>query len=224
MTGSYLKSSIGKKQLMAITGLAWCGFVLGHMAGNLFYLVGPEAFNSYGHAITKTKEIYYAIEVGLLLTFTLHVLFALLVVLDNIKARPIGYAVGQQKSDKSAASLASRTMKYSGLVILVFTVLHLITFRFGPYYSINHGGVEMRNLYQLMGEVFSNALYVGWYIVALGVLGLHLSHALWSGLQTLGLIMPYRETLMQRISYAYGWIVALGFIANPVYIYFFQRG
>src|SRR5688500_6640217 len=62
---SFLTSSIGKKQLMGIAGLFWCGFVLTHMAGNLLYLVGPEAYNSYGHAITANKEIYYPLEVAL---------------------------------------------------------------------------------------------------------------------------------------------------------------
>lgn len=224
MTGSYLKSSIGKKQLMAITGLAWCGFVLGHMAGNLLYLLGPDYFNSYGHGITHNKPIYFTIEIGLLVTFTLHVLFAFAVIWDNMKARPIGYSVGQQKSSKSAATFASRTMKYSGILILVFTILHLITFRFGPYYPYTYQGEEIRDLYLLTKEVFANVGYFVWYLVALTALGLHLSHALWSALQTLGLIPAYRETLVQRISYAYGWIVAIGFMANPLYIFLVQRG
>lgn len=224
MTGSYLKSSIGKKQLMAITGLAWCGFVLGHMAGNLLYLVGPDAFNAYGHGITHNKLIYYPIEIGLLVTFVLHVLFALSVIWDNAKARPIGYAVSQQGSDKTAATFASRTMKYTGFVILIFTVLHLITFRFGPYYPFTHQGEEIRDLALLMKEVFVNVGYFVWYIVALIALGLHLSHALWSACQTLGLIPPHREALLQRISWAYGFLVALGFMANPLYIFLVQRG
>ncbi len=224
MTGSYLKSSIGKKQLMAITGLAWCAFVVAHMAGNLLYLVSHEAFNAYGHAITSNKPLYFTSEVGLSVTFVLHVFFALLVIIDNTKARPVGYAVSPQRGSKTAATFASRTMKYSGLVILAFTVLHLITFRFGPHYPGQANGVEVRDLARLMTEVFSSAGYTIWYIFALAMLGLHLSHALWSGLQTLGLIPANRETLVQRISYAYGWIVALGFAANPIYIFLTQRG
>lgn len=222
MKGSYLCSSIGKKQMMAVTGLAWCGFVTGHMLGNLLYLVGPEAFNAYGHGITSNKPLYYAIETGLLLTLLGHIFFALLVVLDNRRARPIGYSVGQQGSDKSAASFASRTMKYSGLLVLVFIVLHLITFRFGTYYSATLKGEEVRDLAQLMTEIFSSAGYVAWYAVAMLMLAFHLSHALWSSLQTLSLIPAGKEKGLRCLSQAYGWIVAIGFLLNPIYIYFFK--
>jgi succinate dehydrogenase / fumarate reductase cytochrome b subunit len=208
--------------MMAITGLAWCGFVTGHMLGNLLYLVSPAAFNAYGHGITSNKPIYYAIETGLLLTLLGHIFFALLVVLDNRRARPIGYAVGQQGSSKTAATLASRTMKYSGALILVFVVLHLITFRFGTYYAFDLEGKEIRDLHMLMTEVFSRGGYVLWYVAALIFLAFHLTHALWSSLQTLNLIPPGREAVLRKVSFGYGWFVALGFIANPIYIFFFK--
>jgi succinate dehydrogenase / fumarate reductase cytochrome b subunit len=222
MTGSYLKSSIGKKQMMAISGLAWCGFVTAHMAGNLFYLVGPEAFNQYGHAITGNKELYAVAEIGLLVTFVMHVLFALLVVIDNAKARPIGYAVSPQRGEKTAASFASLTMRYSGLLILAFLIMHLIQFRFGTYYSFQTKTEEIRGLYQLMSEIFASGLIVAIYVVCLGAIGLHLSHALWSALQTLALIPPGREKGLRRLSVVFGVVIALGFVVNPLYIYFVQ--
>lgn len=222
MRGAYLTSSIGKKQLMAVTGLAWCGFVFGHMAGNLLYLVGPDAFNLYGHGITKNKAIYYAIETGLLVTFVLHVLFALMVVSANRRARPVGYAKGQQGSDKTAATFASRTMVYSGLLILVFVVLHLITFRFGPYYPTTADGMEVRDLAKLMEETFLSTGYFAWYAFSMVVLALHLSHALWSAFQTLGLIPFGKEPALRKLSLAFGWLVGIGFAANPIYIYFFR--
>lgn len=224
MRGAYLRSSIGKKQMMALTGLAWCGFVTAHMAGNLLFLVGPEAFNAYGHAITSNKPLLYTAEAGLILTLVLHVLFALLVVLENRSARPIGYAVSQQRSDKTAASLASRTMKYSGALILVFVVLHLITFKYGPVYTVaGANGDVIRDLAQLMREVFSSLGYFVWYIAAMVFLALHLTHALWSSLQTLNLIPIGKEAGVRKLSCAYGLLVAIGFAANPIYI-FFTRG
>lgn len=204
---------------MAITGLAWCGFVLGHMLGNLLFLVGPEAFNAYGHAITGNKPVYYLIETGLALTFLGHVFFAILVVLDNRKARPIGYHVSQQSGEKTAASFASRTMKYSGALTLVFLVLHLITFRFGTYYGFSTAQGEIRDLHRLMIETFQGVGYLSWYLICLFLLAFHLSHALWSSLQTLSLIPPGKEKGLQCLSQAYGWVVALGFAINPIVIY-----
>lgn len=219
MSVAYLRSSIGKKQMMAITGLAWCGFVAGHMLGNLLYLVSPEAYNAYGHGITSNKAIYYTIEAGLLLTLTLHVVFAILVVLGNKSARPQGYAISQQRGEKTAASFASRTMKYSGILILVFVIQHLITFRFGPYYPTSLNGTEIRDLAKLMEEVFASAAYVGWYLLCLTLLAFHLSHALWSSLQTLGWIPANKEKALKNISCAFGWAVAVGFALNPLVIF-----
>lgn len=219
---AYLCSSIGKKQMMAITGLAWCGFVAGHMLGNLLFLVSPEAFNAYGHGITSNKAIYYTIEAGLLLTLTLHVVFAILVVLGNKSARPVGYAMSAQRGEKTAASFASRTMKYSGMLILVFVIQHLITFRFGPYYPTALDGKEIRDLAKLMEEVFASSGYVAWYLLCLTLLAFHLSHALWSSLQTMGWIPASKEVCLRKLSLAFGWLVAIGFAANPIVI--FLRG
>jgi succinate dehydrogenase / fumarate reductase cytochrome b subunit len=218
----YLSSSIGKKQLMAITGLGWCGFVLGHMLGNLLYLVGPEAFNAYGHAITGNKPVYYAIETGLTLTLLGHMFFAALVVMENRRARPVGYAVNPASGSKGGASVAAKTMQYSGALILVFLVLHLLKFRFGEYYPFVMKGEEIRDLYKLMTEVFQSAGLVAWYLVSMLVLGLHLSHALWSSIQTLGLVPGGKETQLRCLSQAFGWLVAIGFAVNPILI--FLRG
>ncbi len=224
MSARYLCSSIGKKQLMAITGLGWCVFVLMHMLGNLLYLIGPEAYNNYGNNITGNKEIYYAIEAGLVSMLVLHVVFAAMVVLKNRAARPVGYAVSLQKNVKSAATFASKTMALSGTLILVFIVLHLITFRFGPEYPFMLKGQEVRDLHKLMTEVFQGVGYVIWYLIALTVLSFHLSHALWSSLQTLGLIPLGKEAGLRKLSYAFGILVCVGFALNPLYIFFLRGG
>lgn len=220
---NYFFSTIGKKQMMAATGLAWCGFVMGHMLGNLLYLVGPESFNAYGHGITS-GNLYYFIEAGLVATLLGHMFFALLVVLGNRAARPVGYAVSPQGKAKTSATVASRTMAYSGALILVFIVLHLITFRFGTHYEGTAHGQPVRDLSRLMHEVFSQAGYVIWYVIALAVLAMHLSHALWSSLQTLGFIPGGKEAAVRKLSYAFGIFVSVGFVVNPLYIFFFQRG
>lgn len=223
MSASYLSSTIGKKQMMAVTGLAWCGFVVGHMLGNLLYLVGPEAYNAYGHSITS-GNLYYLIEAGLAATLLGHMFFAFLVVIANRAARPVGYAVSPQGKSKTGATIASRTMAMSGALILVFVVLHLITFRFGTWYEGTAHGEPVRDLSRLMLEVFSNPGPVLWYVIALTVLAFHLSHALWSSLQTLGFIPGGKEATVRCASYAFGALVSIGFVVNPLYIFFFQRG
>lgn len=216
---AYLCSSIGKKQLMGIAGLFWCGFVFSHMAGNLLYLIGPDAYNAYGHNITSNKALYYPLEVALLVSLLAHAIFGILVSLENRKARPVGYAVGPGLTSKGGAGLGSKSMAYTGLLILVFIILHLIKFRFGVYYPFDHGGHEIRDLHRLMTELFATVGYTAWYLICLFVLGLHLSHALWSSIQTLGLVPPGREKTLIYVSQAFGWLVAIGFAVNPIVIF-----
>ena len=209
---------------MALTGLGWCLFVLAHMLGNLLYLVGPAEYNNYGNNITGNKEFYYLAETGLVVMLTLHILMAIMIVLQNRRSRPIGYAVSPQRGEKSAATFASRTMALSGTLVLVFIVFHLIHFRFGPEYPFMHKGQEIRDLARLMREFFQSGTYVLGYVVCLTVLSFHLQHALWSALQTLGLIPGGKENCIRKISYAFGILVSVGFALNPIYIYFLQGG
>lgn len=222
MKGAYLCSSIGKKQLMGIAGLFWCGFVFTHMAGNLLYLVSADAYNAYGHNITANKALYYPLEVALAVSLLAHAILGILVSLENRKARPVGYAVNPGMGTKGQASLGSKTMAYSGLLIFVFIILHLIKFRFGVEYPFQHDGKEIRDLHRLMTEIFASGGYVAWYLVCLFVLGLHLSHALWSSIQTLGLVPNGKEKTLLCVSQIFGWAVAIGFAVNPIYI--FWRG
>lgn len=223
MSVRYLCSPIGTKQLMALTGLGWCGFVFAHMAGNLLFLVEPGAYNAYGNAITG-GALYYLMEAGLLTLLLAHIAAAAAVVIRNRRARPVGYAVGQQGSAKTAATFASRTMALSGLLVLVFIVLHLITFRFGPDYPFAYKGEDIRDLHRLMVEVFQSAGYTAWYLIALSVLSLHLQHALWSSLQTMGWIPGGKEMPIRKLSYCFGALVSVGFAINPIYIFFFGGG
>lgn len=210
----YLCSSIGKKQLMALTGLAWCGFVLVHMLGNLLVLVGPAAYNNYGHKIISNPALPLA-EGALVLTFVLHVVFAILVTRENRAARTNRYLVSPK--EKGAASASSKTMIYSGMLTLAFLILHLVKFKYGPYYPMQHEGAEIRDLYKLMQESFVQPLVFGWYVLCLIMLGMHLKHALQSSLNTFGFVS---ECALKKISCAYGFIVSIGFLVTPVYFFF----
>lgn len=218
---AYIHSTIGKKQLMAISGLLWCGFVTSHMLGNLLFFVGADAYNAYSYALVSNPLIY-VIEAGLVFTFLAHAYFGVRVAMENRRARPVGYAV-KPRGEKGGVNAASKTLIYSGVLLFVFVVLHLFTFKFGPNYPIFLDGVTARDLYSLMVEVFQSHLYFLWYIVALIALGAHLSHALWSSLQTLGLVKSGKEKAVHRWSIAFGVVVAAGFALTPIYIHFMMR-
>ncbi|MFM6926839.1 MAG: succinate dehydrogenase cytochrome b subunit [Bdellovibrio sp.] len=212
----FLGSTVGKKYLMGITGLIWAGFVLAHMAGNLLIFVSADAYNSYGHALTSGNIIYVA-ETVLILALIAHVYTAVSLTMSNRAAKNQRYAV--TASGKKKTTLASRTMAIQGSIILVFIILHLITFKYGVHYETTVNGAPMRDLARLMFEVFQQPGYVIWYLVALILLGFHLSHGVGSTFQSLGLMEGTYRNMWKKLSYAYAIVVALGFIAQPVYIF-----
>lgn len=216
MSSSYFSSTIGRKQIMALSGLALAGFVLTHMAGNLLLFVGAEAYNKYGHALTSNPLIYVA-EAGLIAFFLFHIIKGIWLTITNRSARTTRYA--KTPNGEKAASLASRTMIHQGIVIAVFVVHHLITFKFGPNYPVTYDGQEMRDLYRLVLEVFQSPAYVAWYIIASALAGFHLSHGVYSALQTLGFYHPEKTPCIQKISIAYGIIVSIGFISQPIFAF-----
>lgn len=213
-----LKSSVGKKYLMGLSGLVWVGFVFAHMAGNMLMFLSPAAYNAYGHGLTSGKSIY-AIEAILVAALLAHVLLAIDLTRKNRAARPQGYAAGPSR-DK-AALFASRTMALHGTIILIFVVTHLLTFKFGPVYETTVDGVVMRDLFRLMIEVFHQPLYVGWYVLALILLLFHLSHGVGSVFQSFGLLHPGYQPLIHKVRWLYSIVVIAGFLSQPIYVFFF---
>jgi succinate dehydrogenase / fumarate reductase cytochrome b subunit len=214
----FLGSTVGKKYLMGITGLIWAGFVLAHMSGNLLIFISNDAYNSYGHALTSGNIIYLA-ETVLILALITHVGAAVSLTRANKVAKGQTYAVAA--SGKKKVSLASRTMAVQGSLVLAFIILHIITFKYGTYYSTTVHGVEMRDLAKLMFEVFQQPGYVVWYLVCLILLGFHLSHGVGSTFQSLGLMEGTYRNLWKKLSCIYAIVVALGFISQPLYIFLF---
>lgn len=202
---------------MGITGLIWAGFVLTHMAGNLLIFVSADAYNAYGHALTSGNLIYVA-EIVLVLALIAHVYSAISLTKHNREAKQTRYAVAAKGQKR--VTLASRTMAIQGSLILAFVILHISTFKYGTYYETTVNGVVMRDLARLMVEVFQSPAYVGWYLISLILLGFHLTHGVGSTFQSLGLMNgSYREGL-RKLSLTYGVVVALGFIAQPLYLFF----
>ncbi len=213
---SYLATTIGRKQIVGICGLGLSLFILVHMLGNLLVFVSPQAYNEYGYLLTSNKLIYIA-EAGLLAIFLGHVVYTIILSLKNKSARPSKYAVTAKGEKKT--SMASKTMIYQGIIILIFIVHHLITFKFGEEYEVQYGEVVMRDLYRLMTEVFAQPLYVAWYVVAVILLGYHLSHGFSSSIKTLGFYHPKHTPKIDMLGWLFSAIVTLGFISQPLFIY-----
>jgi succinate dehydrogenase / fumarate reductase cytochrome b subunit len=161
----------------------------------------------------------YVVETVLVLSLITHVVLAIQLTRQNKAARGQSYAVSGKR--EKGASLASQTMAIHGVIILIFFVHHLLTFKYGPHYETTVNGVVMRDLFRLIIEIFKQPIYVGWYVISLFLLGFHLSHGVSSLFQSFGLLHPSYQPVIRLAGKAYAVIVVLGFIAQPVYILFF---
>lgn len=215
-----LGASVVKKQFMGLTGLLLCGFLLGHLAGNFLIFAGPEYFNAYGHALITNPLIYVA-EAGLGVLFLSHIAMAAKLIIENNNARPVKYYM--KTPTGRGSNFASSTMPYTGFLTLVFLVLHIIQFKYGPYYSIVHEGVEMRDLYRLVVEFYQSPVAVLWYVVCMISLGIHVKHGFWSAFQSIGFSHPKYTPLVRNLSVAFSAFIAIGFASLPLYC-FFQGG
>jgi succinate dehydrogenase / fumarate reductase cytochrome b subunit len=181
-------SSLGKKYVMAITGLGLWVFVIIHMLGNLQIYLGPDRLNAYGHALKSTPALLWGARIGLLTIAVLHIVAAIQLTSANRRARPIGY--GDKKV--VASSFAQRTMIVSGLILLAFIIFHLAHFTLGwvnPQYLDFKDPLDLsrHDVYRMMIVGFSNPLISAFYIVSMGLLLLHLTHGVSSTFQSLGL-------------------------------------
>lgn len=217
----FLKSTVGRKYLMGVTGLVWMGFIFGHMAGNMLILVGADAYNAYGHGIVSNKLLLYGTEVAILGALAVHVFCAITLTLQNRSARDSRYAV-QPHGDKGA-ELGSRYMAVQGSAILAFIILHLITFKYGTNYDTVVNGVPMRDLHKLVLEVFQSPVYVGWYVVCLLLLFFHVRHGAASIFQSFGILERKLQNNIKIFAWIYAAVVIGGFLSQPLYAFFFHK-
>jgi len=209
-----LKTPIGKKLLMAITGFGFLFFLLIHLIGNLTIYGGKSLFISYVAHLHALGPLVAISEFGLLLFAAIHITTGLILFLENKIARPIGYAV---KKNAGGRTLGSATMPYTGVLILCFIILHLINFRF----------IEQtpQIIYQAVSHTLSMLPYVIIYIAAVILVALHVRHGFWSLFQTLGANHVKYMPVIQTIGITFAVLVALGFGFIPIYIsYFMQKG
>jgi succinate dehydrogenase / fumarate reductase cytochrome b subunit len=210
----YICSSIGKKQVMAITGFLLILFLLAHLLGNFLFLLGADAFNTYGHMMIN-NPLLIPMELGLLAIFISHLTLAIWTTIENKAARPTPYYFKTTRGGGS--NFASSTMPYTGLVILIFIIAHLIHFKYGAYYTTNVNGVEMRDLYKVVVEYFQNKIWVLWYLFAMISTGIHVAHGFQSVFQSLGINHPRFTPWIKKISCAVGIFIGVGFSALAIY-------
>ena len=198
---------------MALTGVGLVTYVIFHMLGNLQVFEGPHALNSYAALLREMPILLWTVRVGLLSIAVVHIVLAIQLSSRNRRARPIAYAVHEYRQ----ASFASRTMAASGLVLLLFIIFHLLHLTAGvidPSFADRLDSEGHRDVYGKIVHAFRNPLIVGLYVVGQLGLGLHLSHAVSSSLQTLGL----EHAAFDRLSKAAGPAVALFVVLGNVAI------
>jgi succinate dehydrogenase / fumarate reductase cytochrome b subunit len=214
---SYLKSSIGKKQIVAASSLVLILFVIGHLFGNLWIYGGPQAFNGYAEKLAHLRPALNVFEAILLLIFLIHIHVTSLLVLENIRARSRGYLVQKTKMNRS---LSSRLMPYTGTIILAFVIWHIKDFTFtdhlGPR-SMIHG--KSLGLYGVVYNSFTNPVHSLLYIIAIICVGFHLDHGVQSFCQTFGLNHPKYTPMLYKFSRMFAIIITLGFCSIPIYVF-----
>ncbi len=200
-------SSIGKKWLMAITGLGFCGFLTTHLAGNLFIYGGRDAFNAYAEHLHSLGPLVTLFELGLFTFAVLHVGSGLILFYQNFTSRPSRYAAN---SSGGGRTIGSRTMPYTGLLILVFVIFHLNNFTLADKTGTT--------IYEIVSRTFAHPLNVVFYVLAMAVAAIHVSHGFWSAFQTLGLNHPKYMPFIRGAGIAFSIIVGLGFGLLPIYL------
>ncbi len=200
------RSSLGKKIMMSITGLCFCGFLAGHLGGNLTIYGGKEMFLSYAEHLHSLGVLLTFIEWGLLALALIHVLTGLTLFYQNYKARPIRYKVDKRAGGRT---LGSATMPYTGILLLLFVLLHLTNFHFVDKTDTN--------IFVIVSQAFNNPVTVLMYIAAMIVAAVHVSHGFWSAFQTLGANHPKYMPLIRTLGLVFALIVGIGFGALPIY-------
>ena len=200
-------SSVGKKLMMAVTGLFFCGFLVLHLAGNLTLYMGKDAFNSYAEHLHSLGPLLTLAEWGLLTFAIIHISTGLFLFYQNYKARPTRYAVNKRAGGRT---LGSATMPYTGVLLLLFVIYHLFNFHF---VDKTH-----TTIFQIVSNAFAQPGYVLIYTFAMIIAAVHVSHGFWSAFQTLGANHPKYTPFLRGLSIVFSLIVGIGFGFIPVYV------
>ena len=204
---SIVGSSVGKKMLMALTGLGMIGFLAAHLLGNMMAFAGADAFNGYAHKLHSMQPYLSVFNIGLAALALIHIAIAVLLFFENRKARPAKY---QKFENPGGRTFGSNTMPYTGGLILIFVIFHLVKFTFADK--------SVTPIYQQMAATFSNPLWVIFYVAAMVVVAVHISHGFWSLFQTLGLNHTRYMPLIMKLGLVVAYVFGIGFGILPIYM------
>ncbi len=213
-------SSVGTKLLVGITGLALFAYLILHLAGNVLIFAGPDIFNLYSHVLISNPLILPA-EIGLAAILLLHVYKTIVNYLGNRAARPTPYTKVEYAGHTSRKSVASSTMIWSGLVLLLFIVVHVKQFKYGSWYE-TAGEAPIRDLARTEFEVFSHPGWVAFYVVATLLAGLHLRHGIASGFQSIGVDHPVYTRRLTMLGIVFAIVIGGGLAIIPIWVYLTQ--
>ncbi len=204
----FYRSTVGKKVVMAVTGIALVLFLVGHMLGNLQVYLGAEVYNHYAEALKALGPGLWAIRAGLLLILMIHLWSSFLLWRTSSNARPVSY----KKWTPDASTYASRTMRWTGPIIAAYALFHILHLTVG----VQQPWFDPHNVYGNVVRGFSNPLLSGIYIVSMLLLVFHLYHGAWSFLQSLGANHPRYNQWRKNFALVVTAAIGLGFIAVPL--------
>jgi succinate dehydrogenase / fumarate reductase, cytochrome b subunit len=220
MQGSYLSrflgSTIGMKILMAITGVVMFGYLIGHVTGNMLIFAGPQAINSYSKFLHDSKGLLWGTRIVLLVSVVVHIWATIRFLGLRNEARPVAYAMKKPHG----TTFAARTMFWSGPVIALFIIYHILHLTTGTLHHTYDKNVDKTthqvDVYANLVEGFQQPLASGIYIFAMLCIGFHLSHGVWSMLQTIGVNRPNWEPALRCMAVIAAVVICGGFILVPV--------
>lgn len=206
---TFWRSTIGKKVVMGVTGLIGLGFVIGHMAGNLQAFSGAEKLDAYGALLHgPLHELLLVARVVLIAAVILHVTAAYQLTMLSRAARPVEYAARKPQ----VSTLAAKTLKWGGVLLLVFIVFHILHFTIGTV----HPDFVDGKVYQNLATGFAVKWVAAFYLVAMIALGMHLYHGAWSSMRSLGLAKQSAHPLKRYLPVALAIVISLGFAVIPL--------
>jgi succinate dehydrogenase / fumarate reductase, cytochrome b subunit len=201
---TFWETSVGKKAVMAVTGLILVAYLITHVLANLLVFTGPDRINRYAAILHATGGALWAARLILLVAVILHIVAATQLALRRRAARPVAYAGGRQPR---VSTLASRTIRWGGALLLVFIIYHILHFTTG---TVHPDFVEL-NPYHNVATGFRNPLVALFYLAAMAALGFHLYHGVWSSGRSLGVSPPSPHPLRRRVALVLGGFIWLGF-------------
>jgi succinate dehydrogenase / fumarate reductase cytochrome b subunit len=205
-------TSVGKKAVMAVTGIIMVAYLITHVLANLLVFQGPEQINAYSKLLHGTGGALWAARLVLLAAVVLHILAAVQLTARRRAARPVGYAGGREAQ---VSTLASGSIRWGGGLILVFLVYHILHFTLGTV----HASFVEGDPYHNVAAGFASPLVVLFYELAMAAVGLHLYHGIWSSGRSLGLSPASPRPLRRQLALALSVIVWAGFTAIPIAVY-----